>query len=59
MKITNLLQKKLFLEKYAKMHNIEQYTWNYITKYWEIYVEFIEKNEGKDLDYPNHKLSFK
>lgn len=58
MQITDLLQKKLFLEKYAKMHSIESYTLNYINKYWEIYQGYLKDNAGKDVDYPNHTIKF-
>lgn len=41
------------------MQNIEQYTLNYIDKYWKMYCKWLEDNDGKDIDYPNFKFNFK
>lgn len=58
-KTIDLLRKKFYLEKYAKLHNIEQYTLNYINKMWDVYCDYIDKNKGKDIDYPDFTLKFK
>lgn len=41
------------------MQNIENYTLNYIKRYWKLYQEFIDKNDNHDLDFPGYKLNFK
>lgn len=41
------------------MHNIEQYTLSSINKMWKIYMDYIDKNKGKDIDFPNMELKFK
>lgn len=41
------------------MHNIEQYTLNYINRYWNMYCKILEANKGVDIDYPDYKLEFK
>lgn len=41
------------------MHNIEQYTLNYITRYWNMYCDQLKQNDQVDIDYPDYKLNFK
>lgn len=41
------------------MQNIEQYTLNYINRYWDLYADILDKSKGKDPDYPDLKLNFK
>lgn len=41
------------------MQNIEQYTLNYIRKYWSIYQEYVDNNDDHDIDFPGYKFKFK
>lgn len=50
---------KLYLEKYAKMHNIESYTLNIINQYWDLYMASLKKQKGKDVDYPSVQFNIK
>lgn len=41
------------------MGNIEMYTLNYINRYWNLYTNILDKNKGKDPDFPDLEIKFK
>ena len=43
---------KLYLNKFAKLNNIENYTLNTVIQMKEVYSKFLEEGEGKDPDFP-------
>lgn len=47
------------MEKYSDMHNIENYTLNYINEMVEVYKNYLKKNEGKDIKFPDVTLNMK
>lgn len=50
---------KFNLNKYAKIPEIENYPIAEAQKLWTMYLEYLEKNENKDiLDRPDLSLSF-
>jgi hypothetical protein len=49
---------KFNLNKLAKIHHIEDLPISEVQSLWKIYLEFLEKNENSDLDFPDHNLKF-
>lgn len=43
---------KLYLNKFLKVDNIEQYSMKFLLALKESYDRFLEKGEGKDPDFP-------
>jgi len=56
--ITQLLSLKFNLEKIAKISNFESYPVDEVTKLWSKYLEYLETNENKDMDYPDRQIKF-
>ena len=53
------MQLKLYLNKFLKVDNIENYTLGALKKLEETYDEFKEKTEGIDPDFPEIKFKTK
>lgn len=47
---------KFYLNKFAKVDNIEQYTYRNVLALQDAYQRFLEKSEGKDPDFPMLQL---
>lgn len=56
--ITQLLSLKFNLSKYGKFQGIEDYPIAEASKLWSMYLEFLEKNNNKDLDFPDLNIKF-
>ncbi len=56
--ITQLLSLKFNLEKIAKISNFESYPIDEVNKLWSKYLEYLEENENKDMDYPDRQIKF-
>lgn len=57
MKTTELLTIKFYLEKYAHMHNIEQYSMRHVYMMYDIYKKYLKDNKGQDIDFPNYTIT--
>lgn len=57
--ITDLLRKKLLLEKFRRLPNLDELTMTYVNKIWNDYCDWLHSNKGVDVDYPNLNLEFK
>lgn len=55
---TQLMNLKFNLNKYAKITEFEFLPISEVTKLWELYLQYLEKNENKDLDFPDLNLKF-
>jgi len=40
------------------MRNVEMYTLNYLSRYWDVYKNYLKDNDYKDIDYPGYTLKF-
>ena len=49
---------KFNLSKYAKISGFENYPIAEVAKLWSLYLQYLEKNENKDLDFPDLNLKF-
>jgi len=56
---TQLMSLKFNLNKIAKIYDWENFPIAEANKLWNLYTEYLEKHEGKDIiDNPNIDLSF-
>ena len=46
------MELKFYLNKFAKIDNIENYTFKNVLSLKKAYDEFLDKSEGKDPDFP-------
>ena len=47
---------KFYLNKFAKIDNIEQYTYRNVLALYDAYQKFLENSDGKDPDFPMLQL---
>jgi len=50
--IAQLMGMKFYLNKFAKVDNLENYTWGTVLLLNKEYTDFLEKTEGTDPDFP-------
>jgi hypothetical protein len=55
---TQLMNLKFNLSKYAKITGFENYPMAEASKLWDLYLQYLEKNENKDIDFPDLNLKF-
>lgn len=53
---TNLLTIKFYLEKYAKLRNLESYTLTYIYELWDMYKDYLKNNKNTDIEFPGYNI---
>lgn len=56
LKTTNLLHLKLYLNKYAKYDNIDNYTLSSLREMESEYREYLKNNKGYDVSFPGLKF---
>lgn len=46
------------MTKYGKFQNIESYPVAEVIKLWSMYLDYLENNDNKDLDFPDLNIKF-
>jgi hypothetical protein len=55
---TQLMNLKFNLNKYAKIGEFDNLPISEVSKLWDLYLQYLEKNDNQDLDYPDLNLKF-